>query len=100
MSKLVDLNELTWEQKEQVLRELFARMNGAKLNKENKPKKQASTLALEKFSKNTLDKYETDEEDQDIIMGPTVSVSTKALANAMFDNQFLNIFQFFLNKLL
>jgi hypothetical protein len=30
LNKLLDLNDLTWEQREQVLRELFARMNGTK----------------------------------------------------------------------
>ena len=31
MSSVVDLSELTWEQREQVLRLLFARMNGHKV---------------------------------------------------------------------
>jgi len=33
MSSVVDLSELTWEQREQVLRLLFARMNGHKVSK-------------------------------------------------------------------
>ncbi len=85
ISKLVDLSELTWEQKEQVLRELFARINGAKLNREQQKSKlnKNQSLAIDKFSKNTLDKYETDDEEQEFSMPKPISFSTKALANAM-----------------
>ena len=82
MSKLVDLTDLTWEQKEQVLRELFARMNGAKVNKKDE-KKKTKMLALEsKSSQNMLDKYDTDEEEE-LAVGKPITVSAKALANAM-----------------
>lgn len=82
MSKLVDLTDLTWEQKEQVLRELFARMNGAKVNKKEDQKK-PKMLALEsKSSQNVLDKYDTDEEEE-LVIGKPITVSAKALANAM-----------------
>lgn len=91
MSKLVDLSDLTWEQKEQVLRELFARMNGAKTEKEEgaekskqKQSKSNKVLALDSASasRDNLTKYETDDE-EDVAMGKQLTVSAKALANAM-----------------
>lgn len=92
MSKLVDLTDLTWEQKEQVLRELFARMNGAKVNKKDE-KKNTKMLALEsKSSQNMLDKYDTDEEEE-LAVGKPITVSAKALANAMMNEDFTFITQ-------
>lgn len=91
MSKLVDLSDLTWEQKEQVLRELFARMNGAKTEKEEGAEKSQQKqnnsnkmLALDSASANreNLTKYETDDE-EDVPMGKQLTVSAKALAKAM-----------------
>ncbi len=90
MSKMVDLSDLTWEQKEQVLRELFARMNGAKTEKQSeeeaksKQQKKSKMLMLgDSGSKNeNLSKYETDD-DEDIDIGKHLTVSAKALANAM-----------------
>lgn len=52
INKLVDLNDLTWEQREQVLRELFARMNGTKSSN-------SDTMALAKLDNN----LETDSND-------------------------------------
>ncbi len=95
MTKLVDLADLTWEQKEQVLRELFARMNGAKVAKQAetgaaRPQKKASKqLALvESRSTNNalLDKYDTDDEELapgQPLQEQQLTVSAKALANAM-----------------
>ncbi len=96
MTKLVDLADLTWEQKEQVLRELFARMNGAKVAKQAEagaarpPKKATSKqLALvESRSTNNalLDKYDTDDEELALgqpLQEQQLTVSAKALANAM-----------------
>ena len=91
MSKLVDLSDLTWEQKEQVLRELFARMNGARTEKEEgaekskqKQNKSNKMLALDSGSVNreNLTKYDTEDE-EDVTMGKQLTVSAKALANAM-----------------
>ncbi len=94
MTKLVDLADLTWEQKEQVLRELFARMNGAKIAKQMESgasrKKAGKQLALveSRSTNNALDKYDTDEE-QELVVGKQLqekqlTVSAKALANAMY----------------
>lgn len=95
MSKLVDLSDLTWEQKEQVLRELFARMNGAKTSKpvDDKKIKKPKMLALEsKSSQHALDKYDTDDED-DVVINQGLTVSAKALANAMMHEDYTFITQ-------
>lgn len=98
MSKLVDLSDLTWEQKEQVLRELFARMNGAKTEKDedekSKQKNKSKMLALDSGSVNrdNLTKYETDDE-EDVAMGKQLTVSAKALANAMMNEDYTFITQ-------
>lgn len=52
---MVDLVDLTWEQKEQVLRELFARINGTKVNKaknDSDNRKTQKSLALTHSSNN------------------------------------------------
>ena len=65
LTDLLDIGELTWEQKEQVFRELFARMNGAKANKSDKPKENnKSNMMVAKLNKN-LEKFDTDDEDED-----------------------------------
>lgn len=92
MSKLVDLADLTWEQKEQVLRELFARMNGAKVDDQKEEKKKHKMLALDSKSENKLDKYETDEEGT-TPMGKQLTVSAKALAKAMMNEDYTFITQ-------
>ena len=95
MTKLVDLADLTWEQKEQVLRELFARMNGAKVVKQvevgvGKPQKKAGkqlALVESRSTNNALDKYDTDDEHElgvgHQLQEQQLTVSAKALANAM-----------------
>lgn len=61
IDELIDLSDLTWEQREQVLRELFARMNGNKVARAEETKLSAAnepTLAIEnpkKSSDLTLD---------------------------------------------
>lgn len=73
ISKLVDLSELTWEQKEQVLRELFARMNGAAAESKKKDKNKLAIVKLSKSSTNPLnlrpsrddDDEEEEEDDND-----------------------------------
>jgi hypothetical protein len=56
MNEMIDLVDLTWEQKEQVLRELFARINGTKLNKPKNDSfehgKTQKSLALTRSSNN------------------------------------------------
>lgn len=61
VNELADIDELTWEQKEQVLRELFARMNGAKANKSlNQQSK-----ALVKVNSNPNLVYDSNDDDEE-----------------------------------
>ena len=77
----VDLADLTWEQKEQVLRELFARMNGTKIAQEKRKKK----LAIQKV-KSSFDDYETDDEDISSDMRTSKNkYGSTVLTNAMYD---------------
>lgn len=56
---------MTWEQKEQVLRELFARMNGAKSNKENN--KQIVPLSkLNKINNEIENDFNDDDDDESL----------------------------------
>lgn len=59
LDNLFDLNDLTWEQKEQVLRELFARMNGMK-TKKNKSDFKAVEL------NETINDADSNEDDNDV----------------------------------
>lgn len=56
------MSDLTWEQREQVLRELFARMNGNK-TKSNKTTTDNQTLAIE--SNKNSSHFDGDDDDED-----------------------------------
>ena len=58
ISNLTEVGELTWEQKEQVLRELFARMN-SKSQKKKQP-------MIKEDSNNNLNDERNDEEEEDV----------------------------------
>ena len=55
----MDLNDLTWEQKEQVLRELFARMNGVKSKKQKNPANELKAVELDE----TINDVDSNEDD-------------------------------------
>jgi hypothetical protein len=59
INKLIDLNDLTWEQREQVLRELFARMNGTKRDKNES----GNSMALMPATDNHNAGYDSNDED-------------------------------------
>lgn len=59
LNNMVDLVDLTWEQKEQVLRELFSRMNGPKKQKDKEIQKKAN-LAISAYNDDFND---TDEDE-------------------------------------
>lgn len=61
VDQLIDLNDLTWEQKEQVLRELFARINGNKIKKQTKPNE---PLAIENSRNDST--YDSNDEENDV----------------------------------
>ena len=66
INDMVDLADLTWEQKEQVLRELFARMNGAKANygkEKQQQQQQQYALTFEDSNNNRMrESVNSDEE--------------------------------------
>jgi len=70
---MVDLVDLTWEQKEQVLRELFSRMNGAKNNKQNQ---KSENLAISQDNRGT-----SDDEDNDSLKYVDVESKSKSSSN-------------------
>lgn len=63
IDELIDLSELTWEQREQVLRELFARMNGNKAAKKSKEQQQPLAIESNKDGNN-----EDEDEDEDTVV--------------------------------
>ncbi len=75
MNDIVDLVDLTWEQKEQVLRELFSRMNGAK---SNKPMQKTENLAISQDNRNTSD---SNDEDNDSLKYVDVESKSKSSSN-------------------
>jgi hypothetical protein len=72
---MVDLVDLTWEQKEQVLRELFSRMNGAKNNKQNQ---KTENLAISHDNRITSD---SNDEDNDSLKYVDVESKSKSSSN-------------------
>ncbi|CAF0840532.1 unnamed protein product [Brachionus calyciflorus] len=62
VDKVFDLNDLTWEQKEQVLRELFARMNGVKPKQVKNGNDELKAVELDE----TINDADSNEDDNDI----------------------------------
>ena len=75
MNDIVDLVDLTFEKKEQVLRELFSRMNGAK---SNKPSEKTGNLAISQDNRNTSD---SNDEDNDSLKYVDVESKSKSSSN-------------------
>lgn len=86
VDELVDLNDLTWEQKEQVLRELFARMNGNKAKKANKLNGE-KPLAIENV-KSKRDSFDSNDDDNDLKQMDRVNLKRPEIEN-MEKNKYL-----------
>ncbi len=110
INDLVDLADLTWEQKEQVLRELFARMvykfdlislfliiliylmmiiiiiiaikNGAKSSFKQSKEDQYVVAKINANSNNVLDKYETDDESESYFKKNRSNKLTKSVGDS------------------
>jgi len=84
VNELADIDELTWEQKEQVLRELFARMNGAKANAKSLNQQ---SKALVKVNSNPNLVYDSnDDEDEDGEKGDLKPIHKQKKANNKSSN--------------
>ena len=71
---MVDLVDLTWEQKEQVLRELFSRMNGAK-----EPTSKKQNLAISQENRDNYD--DSNDEDNDSLKYVDIESKSKSSSN-------------------
>jgi hypothetical protein len=60
MNELIDLADLTWEQKEQVIRQLFARINGSSKSKKINSS-DTSTSLIEAVKDNDTNGYNDDD---------------------------------------
>ncbi len=78
VNELADIDELTWEQKEQVLRELFARMNGAKTDKSMN---RHQNKALVKVNSNPNLVYDSNDDDENDVKNDLKPISKQKKAN-------------------